>query len=85
MSVTIELPTELESKLQARLNRDRQNVGAFVLEAVREKLSRCQTIDEICAPFADAVTACGIGDSEFDAVMAAAREEVVSAKSNGRS
>ena len=85
MSLTIELPTELESTLQARLQRDRQNVGAFVLAAVREKLSRCQTIDEICAPFANAVAASGIDDAEFDAVIQAARDEVREAKLSSRS
>lgn len=80
MSVTIEFPKELEATLRERLSQDRQDVDAFVVEAVREKLSRSRTIDDICAPFANAVLDSGISDSEFDTLFRDAREETFRTK-----
>jgi hypothetical protein len=44
MSVTIVFPPDIEATLRERLARVPQNVTAFVVEAVREKLSRSQTL-----------------------------------------
>lgn len=76
MSVTIELPSDIEATLRERLLRSRQNVSAFVVEAVREKLSRIRTLDEVCAPFAKSVAASGASDDELDQVFEDAREKV---------
>jgi predicted transcriptional regulator len=76
MTVTIDLPPELEQILRQQAARKNQDVTTFVLQAVQEKIARGQTFDEICAPFAAAVTASGISDEEFDRLVEEAREEV---------
>jgi hypothetical protein len=84
MSVTIEFPSDLEATLRERLAHGSQNVTAFVLEAVREKLSRSKTLDEICAPFAQSVAASGVSDDELDRLFKQARENVWQAKQSQR-
>ena len=80
MSVTIEIPSDLEETIRQRVVKAGQNLSAFVLEAVREKIARSQTLDEICAPFAQAVSASGITDDGFDELVVESREEVWQAK-----
>ncbi len=80
MSVTIEFPPDIEATLRERLARGPQNVTAFVVEAVREKLSRSQTLDEICAPFAQSVATASVADDELDQLFEEARENVWQAK-----
>jgi hypothetical protein len=76
MTVTIDLPPELEQVLRQQAARKNQDVTTFVLQAVQEKIARGRTFDEICAPFAEAVAASGISDEEFDRLFEEAREEV---------
>ena len=76
MSVTIEFPPDIEATLRERLARIPGNVTTFVVEAVREKLSRSRTLDEICGPFAEAVAAAGVTDDELDRLFEEARENV---------
>jgi hypothetical protein len=76
MSLTIDLPPELETTLRQHAARSGQDVTAFVLQAVQEKIAKARTFDEICAPFARAVEAAGITDDEFDRFFEEAREEV---------
>ena len=76
MSVSINLPPELEQTLRQQAARTGQDVSAFVLQAVREKIARARTFDEVCAPFARAVEAVGITDEEFDDFVEEVREEV---------
>lgn len=80
MSVTIDLPRDIEESIQKNVARSGQNVSAFVLEAVREKVARCKTLDEVCAPFANAVHAAGVTDDEFDQFFEEVRDEVWQAK-----
>ena len=80
MSVMIDLPPDLEATLRDRLARLQQNVGTFVVEAVREKLSRCLTIDEVCAPFSEAVAKSGISDEELDQLFRTARDRAYQAR-----
>ena len=84
MSVTIEFPPDIEATLRERLARVPQNVAAFVVEAVREKLSRSQTLDEICVPFAQSVAATGITNDELDQLLEEARENVWQAQQSLR-
>lgn len=84
MSVTIELPPDIEATFRERLARVPQNVTAFVVEAVREKLSRSQTLDEICVPFAQSVAAAGVTDDELDQLFEKARENVWQAQQSQR-
>lgn len=85
MSVTIEFPPDIEATLRERLARGPQNFTTFIVEAVREKLSRSKTLDEICAPVAQAVTASGVTDDELDQLFEEARENVWQAKQSQRS
>ena len=80
MSVMIDLPPDLEATLRDRLARLQQNVGTFVVEAVREKLSRCLTIAEVCAPFSEAVAKSGISDEELDQLFRTARDRAYQAR-----
>ena len=84
MSVTIEFPPDLEATLRERLARIPGNVTTFVVEAVREKLSRSRTLDEICGPFAASVAAAGVTDDELDQLFEEAREKVWQAKQSLR-
>lgn len=76
MTVTINLPPELESSLRQQAARSGQEVSAFVLDAVKEKIAKARTLDEVCAPFAQAVAAAGISDEEFDQFFEQSRDEV---------
>ena len=76
MTLTIELPPEVEQALRLQAGRSGQDVHAFVLQAIREKIAKAGTFQEICAPLARAVEAAGISDAEFDRFFEAAREEV---------
>ena len=84
MSVTIEFPPDIEATLRERLARASQNVSAFVVEAVREKLSRSQTLEEICAPFAQSVAVADVTDDELDQLFEEARENVWQAQQSQR-
>lgn len=76
MTLTIELPPELETTLRQQAARSGQDVQAFVLQAVQEKIAKARTFEEICAPFAEAVAAAGMTDDEFDRFFDEVREEV---------
>jgi predicted transcriptional regulator len=76
MTLTIDLPAELEKALRQQAADTGQDVRAFVLQAVREKIARARPFDEICAPFARAVESTGITDEEFERFFEEAREEV---------
>ncbi len=80
MSLTIDLPPELEKVVRQHAAASGQDVGVFVLHAVREKIAKARTFDEVCAPFARAVQETGITDDEFDRFFEGAREEVWQAK-----
>ena len=76
MTVTLNLPPDLEKTVRQQAAKNGQDIDAFVLQAVNEKLAKARTFDEICAPFAQAVAASGISDDEFDRFFEEAREEV---------
>jgi len=84
MSVTIELPAELEKTVRQHAARSGQDVSAFVVQAVQEKIAKTRTFDEICGPFAQAVGATGIGDDEFDHFFQGIREEIWQEKQGKR-
>jgi predicted transcriptional regulator len=75
MTLTIELPPELEKTLRQQAARGGQEMSAFVLQALQEKIARASTFDEICAPFAQAVQATGITDDEFKRFFEEVRDE----------
>ena len=85
MTVTINFPPDLEKTVRQQAAKNGQDVSAFVVQAVNEKLAKARTFDEICAPFAQAVTASGISDDEFDRIFEEAREEVWQEKQSKKS
>lgn len=74
MTVTIELPSDLEEALRLQAAQSGQDLGSLVLQAVREKIARSRTFEEVCAPFARAVEASGMTDEALDAFFEEARE-----------
>ena len=83
MTVTIDLPPELENTVRQQAARSGQDVGALVFQAVRESIAKARTFDEVCAPFAQ-VAATGISDEEFDRFFEEARAEVWQEKQGKR-
>ena len=75
MSVTIDLPPDLEEALRIQAAETGQDVGSLVLQAVKEKIARSRTFDEICAPFARAVETSGMSEEEFDRFFDETREK----------
>jgi predicted transcriptional regulator len=76
MTLTIDLPPDLEKTVRQQAAKSGQDVNAFVVQAVHEKLAKARTFDEICDPFAQAVAASGISDDELDRFFEEVREEV---------
>ena len=76
MTVTIDFPLELEEALRQHAARKGQEVSAFILQAVQEKIAKARTFDEICGPFEKAVAATRMADEEFDRFFEESREEV---------
>ena len=75
MTLTIDLPSDLEQSVRQQAARRGQDVRGFVLQAVQEKVSKARTFDEICRPFVDAVAATRMTEQEFDAFFEEARTE----------
>ena len=76
MTVTFDLPPDLETALREQAVQSGQDVSGFVLQAVREKIARVRTFEEVCAPFAHAVEAAHVTDEEFDRFFEEVREDV---------
>ena len=76
MTLTINLPPDLEKTVRQQAAKHGQDVGAFVLQALNEKLAKALTFDEVCAPLARAVAATGVSDEELDRFFEESREEV---------
>ncbi|MBI1900887.1 MAG: ribbon-helix-helix protein, CopG family [Planctomycetia bacterium] len=76
MTLTIDLPPELESALRQHAAKSGKDVTDVVLEAVREKISKLRTFDEVCAPIAEAVKAAGMTDEEVGRFFEEVRDEV---------
>lgn len=84
MTLTIDLPPELDEALRQHAARSDQDVSAFIVQAVREKIAKAHTFDEICAPFAQAVEASGMTDEQLDRFFEEARDEVWREKQGGQ-
>jgi hypothetical protein len=80
MSVTIELPSDLELIVRTQAARVGQDVSAFVLQAIQEKITKAITLDQVCAPFAEAVVGTEMSEEEFDQFFEEVREEVLQEK-----
>ena len=84
MTLIIDLPPDLEKTVRQHAAQSGQDVTAFVLQAVHEKIAKARTFEEVCAPFAQAVAASGITDEEFDRFFEEVREEVWQEKQGQR-
>jgi hypothetical protein len=84
MSVTIDFPPEMEMAVREHAARSGQDMTAFVVQAVQEKIAKARGFDEVCAPFAEAVSAAGVNDRELDRVFEEAREDVWQEKQGKR-
>jgi hypothetical protein len=76
MTLNIDLPPDVEETLRLQAARSGQDVRAFVVQAVREKIGRAGTFQEVCAPFSKAVDASSVSDEEFDRFFEERRDEV---------
>jgi predicted transcriptional regulator len=76
MALTIDLPPDLEKTVRQQAAKKGQDVSAFVVQAVNEKLAKMRSFDEVCAPLTQAITATGISDDELDRFFEEVREEV---------
>ena len=76
MTLTIHLPPEIEAAVRLQAAQRGQDIGAFVVQAVKEKIAKAATFEEVCAPIARAVEASGISDEEFDRFFEERRDEV---------
>lgn len=76
MTLTIELPPDVENKVRQQAEKYGQDITTFVLQAVNERLTKTRSFDEVCAPITQAVAASGINDEEFDSFFEEVRDEV---------
>jgi len=76
MTITVELPSELETTLQHQAAKNGQDVSAFVVQAIHEKIAKSRTFAEVCAPISQAVSAAEMSDDEVDHFFDEIREEV---------
>ena len=81
MTLTIELPDKVESRLTLRAKRRGMTLPEFAME-VMERLadespeSTAESIDEIMAPFRKQVAESGMSEDELDAFFQEIRQEV---------
>lgn len=80
MTVLLELEPEIESQLEKRAKDNGYDVTAYVRKLIEKDVNRQQTIDEILAPFRQAVEKSGISDEELDSLFTQARKEVFQVK-----
>ncbi len=76
MTLSIELPPEVETALRLQAAQSGQDLRSFVVQAVKEKIGRVGSLREICAPFAKSVEESGMSDEEFDRFFEERRDEV---------
>jgi hypothetical protein len=84
MTVLIDLPPELEKRLQERAAQARQDMKSFIIQAVKEKIAKSPPFEEICAPFVQAVQASGLTDEELEKFFEEVRDEVWQEKQTKR-
>ena len=80
MTVLLELEPEIESRLEKRAEANGYDVNGYVKKLIEKDVNRQQTINEILAPFRQAVEKSGISDDELDSLFTQARKEVFQAK-----
>jgi hypothetical protein len=79
MSITIDLPSEVETELRKKAAADGKDFQHFVVETLKIKAFK-PSLDEILAPFRQEVEESEISDDELDALVEEAREEIYQEK-----
>ncbi|CAN5376842.1 hypothetical protein BH20ACI1_BH20ACI1_30650 [soil metagenome] len=79
MTITIDLPSEVEIALQKKAMADGKDVRNYIEDSLR-KLALQPSLDEILAPFRREVAESGISDDELDVLVEEAREEIYQEK-----
>ena len=80
MTILLELEPEIESRLEKRAKDNGYDVNGYLRKLIEKGVNRPQTLDEILAPFRQAVEESGISDEELDSLFTEARKEVFQAK-----
>ena len=88
MTITVELPPEVETKIKTQAKHDGLKVEDYVKTLIKEASERRERVeknseksfDEILKPFRDEVEASGITDDEFDDFVEEIREEIYQEK-----
>ena len=75
MTITIDLPPDLEAAVQRQIAETGKDLGELVVEALQEKIARIQRFDQVCAKFARAVQDSGISELDFETFFEEARNE----------
>lgn len=76
MSLILDLPEPVLSKIAERASRVRKTPEELVLEVIEEWATKPYTFAEIMAPFAAAFEASGMTEEEFDALIEEVRQEI---------
>jgi hypothetical protein len=80
MMLTLDLEPDMKSQLEKRARANGCDIERYVKKLIEEDVSRERTLDEILAPFRQAVERSGISDDELGSLFTEARKEVFSAK-----
>ena len=75
MTLNLDIDPELEAKLRERAAAAGKDAASFAIDAVREKLSRPETFDEILAPLRREVKESRISEEQLDALLQSAIQE----------
>jgi hypothetical protein len=84
MTITLDLPEEMERKLLEQAARTGRDVPTLVRELIERGIEAGPTIDDILAPFRRQVAESGMTDAELDAFFEGVREEVWREHQGGR-
>ncbi len=76
MSLTIELPEQMERELQERSRIEGKSASEYIREALGKQFSSRKTLDEILAPFRQSFAESGTTEEELDAIVKEARKEI---------
>ena len=76
MNIRINIPAEMQEKLQQRAVASGQNVEAYVERLIEKALSGPPSIEELLAPVRKEFAESGMTEDELDALIEEAREEV---------
>jgi hypothetical protein len=76
MTLTIELPEAVKRQLAERAGHEGKTVETLASELIVKAVTPERTLDEILAPFREEFAQSGMTETEWDALIEEAREEV---------